>query len=201
MSVEFTILGVLIDSPSHGYSIKKQLARSYSEDFGLNDGQLYPALARLESRGWISMTVVPQKSSPARHLYRPTTVGRRAFREWLRRAYPGGRPVRYDFLLRNEFLQKCAFLSQLEPDEVGMLSAQRLSEVERRLSDLEKVLEKLRERSSDPFRQMVVEFGIRYQRLWRDWLFDLMAKNEERVSRPGLDPRSDEIQAVRSNHV
>ncbi|MFQ5696957.1 MAG: PadR family transcriptional regulator [Myxococcota bacterium] len=201
MSVEFTILGVLIESPSHGYSIKKQLARSYSEDFGLNDGQLYPALARLESRGWIQKTVVPQKSSPARHLYRPTATGRRAFRDWLRRAYPGGRPVRYDFLLRNEFLQKCSFLSQLEPDEVGMLGEQRLREVERRLSDLERVLETLEEGTVDPFRRMVVEFGIRYQRLWRDWLLDLMAHNEERVPRQDLDARPDKIQAVRSNHV
>ena len=47
MSVPYTILGVLMDAPAHGYSIRKQLEAVFSTDLGLNDGQLYPALAKL----------------------------------------------------------------------------------------------------------------------------------------------------------
>ncbi len=45
MSVPYTILGVLMETPAHGYSIKKYMLKNFSKDFGINDGQLYPALA------------------------------------------------------------------------------------------------------------------------------------------------------------
>jgi DNA-binding PadR family transcriptional regulator len=177
MSIEYTILGVLMQAPTHGYSIKKYLAESYSQDFGLNDGQLYPALSRLESRGWITKEVVPQRSSPAKHLYRVTARGRKAFHAWLREAYPGeGRP-RYDYLYRNDFLQKCSFFQQLEPDEVELLASGKLEDVTRRLADLEGVLARLEALDGDPYRCLVVEYGVRYQRMWRDWLLELLARS------------------------
>ena len=83
MSVPYTILGVLMDAPAHGYSIRKQLEAVFSTDLGLNDGQLYPALAKLETLGWIAKEVVEQPRSPTKHLYRVTDEGRAAFARWL----------------------------------------------------------------------------------------------------------------------
>ena len=97
MSVPYTILGVLMETPAHGYSIKKYMLKNFSKDFGINDGQLYPALAKLESRGWIKKTVVPQPRSPARHLYRVTEEGEAAFLRWLCGEEEGEAPARLDF--------------------------------------------------------------------------------------------------------
>jgi DNA-binding PadR family transcriptional regulator len=180
VSIEYTILGLVIEAPKHGYSIKKHLVESYSKDFGLNDGQLYPALSRLESRGWITKEIVPQRTRPARHLYHATADGRRAFYAWLREAYPSGGRARYDYLFKNDFLQKCGFFQHLEPAEVEMLARQKLEDVMRRLADLEGVLERMEARDVDPFRRMVVEYGIGYQRMWRDWLYELLARTVER---------------------
>ena len=106
MSMEYTILGVLMDQPTHGYSIKKHLLEAFSKHLGLNDGQLYPALARLERRGWIKKQIIEQRSSPTKHLYRVTKVGEVAFFDWLVADDSEAEPALYDFFWRYGFLQK-----------------------------------------------------------------------------------------------
>ena len=113
MSVPYTILGVLMDAPAHGYSIRKQLEAVFSTDLGLNDGQLYPALAKLETLGWIAKEVVEQPRSPTKHLYRVTDEGRAAFARWLEGDAPADAAERRSFFWRDEFLQRASFFSRL----------------------------------------------------------------------------------------
>jgi DNA-binding PadR family transcriptional regulator len=111
MSVSYTILGVLMDAPAHGYSIRKHLEETLSKDLGLNDGQLYPALAKLESCGWIAKEVIEQRSSPTKHLYRVTDSGREAFQRWLEDVEADDARDRLSFFWRDEFLQRCSFFA------------------------------------------------------------------------------------------
>ena len=196
MSIEYTILGVVIEAPTHGYSIKKHLVESYSKDFGLNDGQLYPALSRLESRGWITKEVVPQRTSPAKHIYHATPEGRRAFNAWLREAYPAEERARYDYLFKNDFLQKCGFFHHLDPGEVELLATQKLEGVTRRLEDLEGVLERMEAGDVEPCRRMVVEWGVRCQRMWHAWLCELLGQVAGREL-----PRAASARAAAPAHV
>jgi DNA-binding PadR family transcriptional regulator len=175
VSIEYTILGVLMEEPAHGYSIKKYLIDNFSKNFGINDGQLYPALSRLERRGWISKRVVPQRRNPAKHLYRVTPEGREAFDDWLATGDSEVEPVRFDFW-KHDFLQRCTFFSLLEPERVEAQVVRKLAEVSLRIQDLEGVLERMEERHDDPYRRMIVEYGIRYQRMRREWLEELLAK-------------------------
>jgi len=176
-----------MDQPTHGYSIKKHLLEAFSKNFGLNDGQLYPALARLERRGWIKKQVVEQQRSPTKHLYRVTKDGQTAFFEWLQAAEPETEPARYDFFWRYGFLQKCSFFSHLPVGTIVAQSRQEHREVERRIAELERVLERMQEKQVDPYRRLIVEYGIRSQQMRRDWLEDLleraMNKAEEKPSR------------------
>ena len=80
MSLDYTILGVLMEQPTHGYSIKKHLLETFSKNLGINDGQLYPALTKLERRGWIHKEVI--KAPRIRHQYRITPDGEKAFLHW-----------------------------------------------------------------------------------------------------------------------
>ena len=127
--------------------------------------------------------MVPQRSSPAKHLYHVTPQGRKSFQAWLREAYPhrdgAGARARYDYLFKNEFLQKCGFFAHLDPDEVEMLTRCKLDDVTERLADLEGVLERMESRDVEPYRRLVVEYGIRYQKMWRDWLLELLARTGE----------------------
>ncbi len=174
MSIDYTVLGVLIETPAHGYSIKKYLLENFSKHFGVNDGQLYPALARLESRGWIRKRVVRQRRSPAKHLYRVTPAGEAAFAEWLRRDDAEAEPVRYDYYWKHAFLQKCGFFRHLEPERVAEQGVAELARVETRIEDLRGVLDRMAEQQSDPYRRLIVEYGVRYQEMRREWLEELL---------------------------
>ena len=72
-------LRLLADRESYGYELVQRL-----HDVGLagvNDGTVYPALARLERKGRISGRLVASTSGPARKYYRPTPEGHAALQE------------------------------------------------------------------------------------------------------------------------
>jgi DNA-binding PadR family transcriptional regulator len=180
MSVSHTILGVLMDAPAHGYSIRKHLEETFSKDLGLNDGQLYPALAKLEARGWIEKEVVEQRSSPTKHLYRVTEAGRTAFRSWLEGVEPDD-AQRLGFFWRDGFLQRCSFFADLPAEVAAEQVRERLGETARRAERLESALADLEQREADPYRRMILEYGVRLQRMREQWLEELLARATERA--------------------
>ena len=53
-TLDLLILQSLVDGPLHGWAISRHI-RDVSDDvLEVNQGSLYPALYRLEKRGWIS---------------------------------------------------------------------------------------------------------------------------------------------------
>jgi DNA-binding PadR family transcriptional regulator len=178
-----TILGVLMDSPAHGYALKKQLAAALPDGAAINDGQLYPTLARMEKNGWIRKQVVEQPRHPSRHRYRVTAAGKREFFGWLagqRGAAPG-----LEYFRKSDFLQRCAFFCHLAGDELAAQVRAERDAVERSLARLEPLAERLAGGEGDRYRRMVVEYGIRVQRMRREWLEELLADPAERGGRPG----------------
>src|SRR5258706_9505077 len=159
MSVAYTLLGVLMDAPAHGYSIRKQLEETFSKDLGLNDGQLYPALAKLETLGWIAKEVVEQARSPTKHLYRVTDEGRAAFSRWLEGDAPADAAERRSFYWRDEFLQRPSFFSRLDAGSAAKQVRARLDQTEERAARLESRLVELAPGAGDPYRRMIVEYG------------------------------------------
>jgi DNA-binding PadR family transcriptional regulator len=180
MSVAYTILGVLMDAPAHGYSIRKQLEETFSKELGLNDGQLYPALAKLESLGWIAKEVVEQRRSPTKHLYRVTAPGRTAFARWLDGAEPAGARERPSFFWRDEFLQRASFFARLPPGSATEQIRARLAQTEARAARLEARVAELEPGETDPYRRMIIEYGVRLQRMRQGWLEELLARATER---------------------
>ncbi len=62
--LELPILGLLKESPLHGYELKKRLNETLGHVWGVSYGSLYPALARLERTGAIEV-VDPPATAPA----------------------------------------------------------------------------------------------------------------------------------------
>jgi DNA-binding PadR family transcriptional regulator len=179
MSVAYTILGVLMDAPAHGYSIRKQLEETFSKELGLNDGQLYPALAKLESLGWIEKEVVEQQRSPTKHLYRVTEKGCGAFARWLEGEEPLGSRERQSFFWRDEFLQRASFFARLGSAAAAEQIRARLAQTEARAARLEARGGEKRTGEADPYRRMIVEYGVRLQRMRQGWLEELLARATE----------------------
>src|SRR5436309_1060780 len=76
-TLEVLILRTLLREPKHGHAIAKHIQRTSEELLQVETGSLYPALHRLEAKGWIAASwELSDKGKRARY-YRLTPRGRR----------------------------------------------------------------------------------------------------------------------------
>jgi PadR family transcriptional regulator PadR len=75
--LEALILGVLQESPAHGYEIARRVKKLSSSALELGENRLYPSLKTLEDEGAVEAMWEPQDGRPPRKVYRLTADGRR----------------------------------------------------------------------------------------------------------------------------
>ena len=76
-TLDLLILRTLLAGPSHGHAIAKHIQRTSEDLLQVETGSLYPALHRLEARGWIkAYWELSDKGKRARY-YRLTPLGRK----------------------------------------------------------------------------------------------------------------------------
>ena len=76
-TLDMMVLQVLSSTPLHGYAIAKELQQLSNEVLQIEQGSLYPALYRMEKRGWLkSKWGMSEKNRRAR-VYQLTRAGRR----------------------------------------------------------------------------------------------------------------------------
>jgi DNA-binding PadR family transcriptional regulator len=66
---------VLEDGAKHGYAIVKELESHSSGILRLGEGQLYPALHKLERLGFVTSEWAAQEGKPSRKVYQLTELG------------------------------------------------------------------------------------------------------------------------------
>ena len=86
-TLDVLILKTLTWAPRHGYAIARWLEETSRDVLRVEEGSLYPALYRMEKRGWIkSDRRMSELGRPAK-FYQLTAAGRRHLaaetREWL----------------------------------------------------------------------------------------------------------------------
>jgi PadR family transcriptional regulator PadR len=67
--------------PQHAYGIAARIEQLADQSIRLNQGSLYPALVRLEQKGWIEGTWQTTESNREAKYYAITRVGTRALAE------------------------------------------------------------------------------------------------------------------------
>jgi PadR family transcriptional regulator len=76
-TLDLLVLRTLLTGPSHGHAIAKHIQRTSEEVLQVETGSLYPALHRLEAKGWIAASwELSDKGKRARY-YRLTARGRK----------------------------------------------------------------------------------------------------------------------------
>src|SRR5436189_6402788 len=76
-TLDLLILRTLLAGPTHGHAIAKHIQTTSEDLLQVETGSLYPALHRLEARGWIAASwELSQKGKRAR-FYRLTPLGRK----------------------------------------------------------------------------------------------------------------------------
>jgi PadR family transcriptional regulator, regulatory protein PadR len=76
-TLDLLILRTLLPGPSHGHAIAKHIQRTSEELLQVETGSLYPALYRLEAKGWIDASWELSEKGKRAHYYRITPKGRK----------------------------------------------------------------------------------------------------------------------------
>ena len=76
-TLDLLILRTLLFGPTHGHSIAKHIQRTSEDILQVETGSLYPALHRLEARGWITASRDQSDLGKRAKYYRLTRRGRK----------------------------------------------------------------------------------------------------------------------------
>lgn len=177
-SIRYALLSLLAREPLSGYDIKQYMNNRLGPFWKVGSNQVYPELSKLEGEGLVKLQGVEQNTyRPARKLYEITEAGREALIEWTIQ------PLEIEHSVRDEFLLKTYNSWLVEPEKM----VERIEEIKRqheeRLAvylDKADLLKRSLETSArdNPLASSlsVLQFGIRYERMYIEWCDDLLKK-------------------------
>src|SRR5262245_54736151 len=94
-TLDVLVLKTLSAGPMHGWGISQRIQQLSEDVLEVNQGSLYPALHRLEEKGWISAEWGSSENNRRARFYALTRLGRRQLAEetesWERFAAAVGR--------------------------------------------------------------------------------------------------------------
>lgn len=148
--LEFAVLGLLRESPMHGYELRKRLNTSLGVFRAFSYGTLYPCLKTLVTQGWLaeesapeeSLTAAPLAGRRAKIVYRLTAEGKEHFEDLLAQSGP-------DAWEDEQFGVRFAFFGHTERDVRMRVLEGRRSRLEERLERMRASLARTRERLDD----------------------------------------------------
>ena len=76
-TLDLLILRALSRGPEHGHAIAQYIRRASEEVFRVETGSLYPALHRLEAKGWVAASWEQSDKGKRARFYRLTPQGRK----------------------------------------------------------------------------------------------------------------------------
>lgn len=78
-TLDMLVLRTLITGPAHGHTIAHVIEHSSDEVLQVEQGSLYPALHRLQDRGWVSSYWGTSENNRKARFYKLTAAGRKQF--------------------------------------------------------------------------------------------------------------------------
>jgi transcriptional regulator len=79
-TLDLLILKAVSWGPAHGYAVARWIEQSTADVLRIEEGSLYPALHRLETRGWIDAEWGTSENNRRAKYYRLTPKGRAQLR-------------------------------------------------------------------------------------------------------------------------
>ncbi len=140
--LEFAVLGLLHESPMHGYALRKRLNSALGAFRALSYGSLYPALRTLLATGWVTeSTESPGASGSkrARIVYALTPAGKERFQDLVAEAGPNAWED-------DEFDVHLAFFARTTHEVRLRILEGRRSRLEQRLAQVRETSARNRER-------------------------------------------------------
>jgi transcriptional regulator len=79
-TLDLLVLRALLAGPQHGYAIARRIQEATRDALRIEEGSLYPALHRMEERGWIKAAWGVSENNRRAKYYRLVAAGRRQLR-------------------------------------------------------------------------------------------------------------------------
>ena len=76
-TLDLLLLRTLLSGPAHGHAISKHIQRTSEDLLQVETGSLYPALHRLEAKGWVAPSWELSDRGKRARFYRLTALGRK----------------------------------------------------------------------------------------------------------------------------
>jgi PadR family transcriptional regulator len=76
-TLDMLILTALSGGPQHGYGVARTIERSTNDILRVEEGSLYPALHRMQERGWVRSSWGQSENNRRAKFYELTDEGRR----------------------------------------------------------------------------------------------------------------------------
>jgi DNA-binding PadR family transcriptional regulator len=185
--LELAVLGLLHQSPLHGYELRKQLNMVLGSFRAFSYGSLYPCLKDLLHRGWIaedrssgsgSASAPSMTGRRSKIVYKLTAEGKEHFQELL--ADSG--PAAWD---DENFGVHLAFFGQTDADVRMRILEGRRSRLEERVDTLRQSLSRGRERV-DAYTLELQRHGLESVEREVRWLNELITTERQGIA-PGAD--------------
>jgi len=180
--LEMAVLGLLNESPMHGYEIRKRLSSLLGGFRAFSYGSLYPTLRRLSEAGWITeeepleAPAVGARSRRGKRVYRLTADGKEHFAELLAQVGPEA----FD---DEGFGARLAFFAQTRSDIRLQVLEGRRRRVEEEREGMRNSLARTGERL-DRYTRQLHEHGLESSDREVRWLTELI--EAERTDGTGL---------------
>lgn len=166
----FVLLGLLASFPDpagfSGYDLRKGIEGSVGHFWGESYGQIYPALKRLATDGFIQEVATASTGKRASQRYIITPSGHQILNEWLAAPFQNDPP-------RNEFLLKL-FFGQIAGPAISLKHVERCqqknTETLRQLAEMEQLAN--RQGNANPHQlhwRLTLDLGLALTRAALDW--------------------------------
>lgn len=178
--LELAVLGLLHESPLHGYELRKRLGASLGSLRAFSYGSLYPCLRRLSALGLLTVddgTAASKLTGRSKVVYTLTAEGKEAFAELLGEAGPASWED-------DAFGVHLRFFAQTDAATRLRILEGRRSRVEERREGLRSALARTRERL-DSYTLRLQEHGLESAEHEVRWLNELIdSERGQQLPRP-----------------
>jgi DNA-binding PadR family transcriptional regulator len=178
--LEFAVLGLLHESPMHGYELRKRLNGVLGSFRAISYGSLYPCLKELLAEGLIAEDG-PVQGAPAlsgkraKIVYALTAEGKERFQQQLEQTGP----ETWD---DEPFAARLAFFGRTDADVRLRILEGRRSRLEERTASLRQSLSRTRERM-DTYTLQLQQHGLEREEREVRWLSELIENESQNVRR------------------
>ncbi len=184
-TLELAVLGLLHESPMHGYELRKRLNGVLGWGRVLSYGSLYPALKKLLKAGWIAEdteTAPVTASRRQRIVYALTPAGEDRFTQLMSEAGPSAWED-------DNFDVRFAFFSRTDMEIRLRILEGRRSRLEERLERVQSQLDRTREQM-DRYATELQRHGVESVEREVRWLSELISAERDREVTTKTQPQT-----------